>query len=148
MSKHPEASCATRSDSGAVLPMVLLGLLVVAAATFALSFKATLDTMAARSSLSAAVAQAQASGALALAVAERHDAASAGQEPPPTHGPWPQYGVDATVSVAAAGMVPVTGSTELHAVATLTATAVVGRATAITAATVYFAPAPVVLWRR
>ena len=56
--------------SGAVLPLVLLALLVIAAASFAMSFKVTLDAMAARSALTAAQAHAQAAGGLALAGAE------------------------------------------------------------------------------
>jgi hypothetical protein len=39
--------------AGAVLPLVLLALLVIAAASFAMSFKVTLDAMAARSALTA-----------------------------------------------------------------------------------------------
>lgn len=140
-----------RQDQGAVLPLVLLAMLVIAAASFAMSFKVTLDVMAARSALSAAQAHAQAAGGLALAVAEHQSALLAGNEPPTGHGPWPQHGVLATVTVAPAGAVSLPGTDEpaesVPAV-TLIATATVGRATATTRVTLIFAPALSVLARR
>ena len=94
-----------RLRSGAVLPLVLLGLLVIAAVSFAMSFRVTLDVMAARSALSFAQAQALAAAGLALAVEEQQAALTAGEEPPTTHGPWPHYAVDATVTASLAGLI-------------------------------------------
>ena len=96
-----------RLRSGAVLPLVLLGLLVIAAVSFAMSFRVTLDVMAARSALSFAQAQALAAAGLALAVEEQQAALTAGEEPPTTHGPWPHYAVDDTVTASLAGLIVV-----------------------------------------
>ncbi|HET8986003.1 MAG TPA: hypothetical protein VFN03_09615, partial [Trueperaceae bacterium] len=141
---------------GAVLPLVLLALLVIAAASFAMSFKVTLDAMAARSALSAAQAHAQAAGGLALAVAEHQAAVEGGTQPPPDHGPWPEHGISAFVRVTAVGVVETPGSetagTEVPdgpvPVVTMVATATVGRATATTEATIVFLPSLAVLGRR
>ncbi|HLU82150.1 MAG TPA: hypothetical protein VKZ43_02000 [Trueperaceae bacterium] len=138
---------------GAVLPLVLLALLLIAAAAFAMSFRVTLDVMAARSALASAQAQALAAAGLSLAVAEHRAAVVAGAEPPSGHGPWPHFGVDATVSSNQAGFVTVTpggGPPEGVSVpaVTLTATATSGSATAHAAVTLYFAPELRVLTRR
>jgi len=136
---------------GTVLPLVLLALLVIAAGSFALSFKVTLDAMAARSTLAAALAHAQAAGGLALAVAEHQAAVVAGVEPATSHGPWPQHAILATVTAAATlpvGLPESDDPTEPVTAVTLTATATVGRATATTLVTLYFAPSLRVLARR
>lgn len=145
-----------RRPSGAVLPLVLLALLVMAAVSFAMSFRVTLDAMAARSALSHSLAHAQAAAGLALAVAEQHAAALGGVEPPVGHGPWPQHAVLATVTVAASGAVAVpatdppsdTAEAVTAPVLTLKATATVGAATATALVTLYFTPAVGVLVRR
>src|SRR5690606_4212771 len=93
------------STKGAVLPLVLMALLVVAAAAFAMSFRVTLDSMAARSAMSATMARAQAAGALALGVAELQAAVAVGTEVLASYGPWSEYGVEGTLSVAVAGVV-------------------------------------------
>lgn len=144
-----------RHASGAVLPLVLLALLVIAAASFAMSFKVTLDAMAARSALSAAQAHAQAAGGLALAVAEHRAALEGGTQPPPAHGPWPEHGISASVRVTDGGVVEAPGSATPDPeapdgpvpVVTMTATATVGRATATTDATLVFLPSLAVLGR-
>jgi|SRR5690606_17008910 len=140
-----------RRAPGAVLPLVLTVLLIIAAASFAMSFKVTLDTLAARSALTAAQARAQAAAGLALAVAERHAAVAAGSKPSPAHGPWPQHGVAATVSVTEAGTLAVPagdGALETVTVVRLDARATVGSATAAVGVTLYFGPELVVLERR
>ena len=142
-----------RLRSGAVLPLVLLGLLVIAAVSFAMSFRVTLDVMAARSALSFAQAQALAAAGLALAVEEQQAALTAGEEPPTTHGPWPHYAVDATVTASLAGLIVVSTPDDASAPVTvpaisLTATATSGSATASAAVTIYFTPALGVLTRR
>jgi hypothetical protein len=137
--------------TGAILPLVLLALLVIAAASFALSFKVTLDALAARSALSAALAHAQAAGGLALAVAEHDAAREDGREPPPELGPWPALGIVATVEVTPAGFIDSPGpddASDPEPAVTLVATATVGRATATSEVTLVFLPTLRVLSRR
>lgn len=126
---------------GAVLPLVLFVLLAVAAVTFAMSVRVTMDTVAARSVLAAVEAEAQAEGALALAVAEQVAAFAEGSASPATHGPWPELDIVATVAVVLPR--PATPS-----VVELVATAVVGSATARTTLTIDLHDGITVLARR
>lgn len=136
-----------RAPRGAVLPLVLMTLLLVGAAAFAMSFRVTLDSLAARSAVAAAGAKAQAAGALALGVATLSDSLAAGLEPPGSFGPWPEHGITGTVQVSVVGAVTLEpdGTASVYS---LVATATAGRATAETEVVLYAAPEVRVVYRR
>ena len=130
-----------------MLPLVLMTLLLVGAAAFAMSFKVTLDALAARSAVSAAAARAQAAGAIALGVLALDASFAAGLEPQGSLGPWPEHGVTGTVLVAAVGAVALEpeGTASVYS---LVATATAGRATAQAEVVLYAAPELHVVYRR
>lgn len=96
---RPQSTGARR---GFVLLAVLGGILIVAAATFALLFTASLDAMAARAQQLAVLQREELEGALALAAAELWLEQADGGAPPveaTVLGPWPHMGVSAVVRV-------------------------------------------------
>ena len=101
MTADPKALAEGRR--GFVLVAVLGGLLIVAAATFALLFTASLETMAARAQQAAVLQREELEAALALAAAELWHEGTSGAVPPDgtaEFGPWPNLGVNGVVRAA------------------------------------------------